>query len=154
MLTEKDNIKQPPCATRIMSAWSSQLQLFHRKSTEANHSCRNSPHFSRDAPKPRLDSPVMSDSLSFYCCFHQRWQIPLTNWEHLPPRKGQERIPLREGWTDATLYESHVHELSPLILSCFFSSVVGKPGSLTSCSETHPPVPAPSGTEVHLLHHL
>lgn len=123
MLTGKDDIKQPPCTTQFMSAWSSQLQLFCRKSTETTHSCRKSPSLQQRCSQINAGLPGMLESLSSYCCFHQRWQIPLTNWEHLSSRisPGQERIPPKEGWTDATLYESDVCELSPLILSRFFS---------------------------------
>jgi len=148
MLTEKDDIQQPPCTTQLISAWSCQPQLFGRKSTEATYSCINSPSLQQRCSQTKAGLPGMSDSLSSYCCFHQRWQMSLIIWEHLSPRKGQEL------WEkDGLMLPCMSLPSDPLTFLLTYSAAVGKPGSLTSCSETHPPVPAPSGTEVHFLHH-
>lgn len=104
MLTEKDDIQQPPCTTQLISAWSCQPQLFGRKSTEATYSCNKQPITSAEMLPNQGWAPRYVRQLELLLLLSSKVaNVP----NHLGTPITKERTgALREGWTDATLYES------------------------------------------------
>lgn len=146
-----------PCTTQITSTCSSLLQLFCGESTKATHIQKtgSGPSFQPETFPNQRWAPRYVRQLELL--------LPFSSNEAIVPNQQGTSVAekrtgaLTQGRTDATLYDTLTCVLLFLLiltLPLTGSAALGGPGSPASCSQTHPPIPAPPGTGLRLLHYL